>query len=132
QLGDLFEFLSQLPQGCKAVATSRRRKEADARIIRLQQLDREAALDLLEELAADRELLDRATEAQRVHLYEETGGNPLLLRWVAGQLGRGRCRTVAQALEFLRGAPPENDPLEFIFGDLLETFTESETKALAA
>ena len=68
----------------------------------------------------------------RIHLYEETGGNPLLIRWVAGQLGRGRCRTIATALAFLRSAPKGNDPLEFIFGDLLDTFTEAETKVLAA
>jgi tetratricopeptide (TPR) repeat protein len=128
----LFELLSQLPQGCKAIATSRRRTDVDARIIRLQKLDQQAALALLAELAIDRPLLAKATEAERVHLYEETGGNPLLLRWIAGQLGKGRCRTVAGALAFLRSAPADNDPLEFIFGDLLETFTESETKALAA
>jgi hypothetical protein len=39
---------------------------------------------------------------------------------------------VAAALEFIRSAPPGNDPLEFIFGDLVEGFTESETKVLAA
>lgn len=128
----LFEFLSQLPPGCKAVVTSRRRTDVDARIIRLAKLDRDAALELIAELATDRPLLAKAGAEERSHLYEETGGNPLLLRWIAGQLGKGRCRTVAAALDFLRSAPPDNDPLEFIFGDLLETFAESETKALAA
>ena len=47
-------------------------------------------------------------------------------------MGKGRCRTVAGALAFIRSSPPGNDPLEFIFGDLLETFTETETKVLAA
>jgi tetratricopeptide (TPR) repeat protein len=131
QQDQLFKFLSQLPQGCKAIATSRRRTDVDARIVRLEQLDQQAALALLAELATDRPLLAKATEAERFHLYEETGGNPLLLRWIAGQLGKGRCRTVAGALEFLRSAPADNDPLEFIFGDLLETFAESETKVLA-
>jgi hypothetical protein len=128
----LFAFIGHLPQGCKAIVTSRRRTDVDARIIRLEKLDHDAALAFLGELATDRPLLARASEAQRVELYEETGGNPLLLRWIAGQLGKGRCRNVADALAFIRSAPPENDPLEFIFGDLLETFTDSETKALAA
>ncbi len=128
----LFEFLSQLPPGCKAIVTSRRRTDVDARIIRLAKLDRDAALELIAELATDRPLLAKASAAERSHLYEETGGNPLLLRWIAGQLGKGRCRTVAKALDFLRSAPEDNDPLEFIFGDLLETFTDSETAALAA
>ena len=128
----LFEFLSQLPPGCKAIATSRRRTDVDARIIRLAKLEQDAALAFITELATDRPLLAKATEAERLQLYEETGGNPLLLRWVAGQLGRGRCRNIVSALDFLRNAPADNDPLEFIFGDLLETFTENETKALAA
>ncbi len=128
----LFTFLGHLPQGCKAIATSRRRTDVDARIIRLEKLDRDAALAFLSELAGDRPLLAKASEAERIQLYEETGGSPLLLRWIAGQMGRGRCRTVADALTFIRSALPGNDPLEFIFGDLVKEFTESETKALAA
>ncbi|MBI1804410.1 MAG: tetratricopeptide repeat protein [Ignavibacteria bacterium] len=132
QQNRLFEFLSQLPPGCKAIATSRRRTDVDARIIRLAKLDQDAALALIADLATDRPLLAKATAEERIHLYEETGGNPLLLRWVAGQLGRGRCRTIASALDFIRSVPADNDPLEFIFGDLLDTFTENETKVLAA
>ena len=128
----LFEFVSDLPSGSKAIVTSRRRTDVDARAIRLGKLDQDAALAYLEELAADRELLAKATAGERLHLYEETGGNPLLLRWVAGQLGRGSCRSIAGALDLCRKAAATNDPLEFIFGDLLETFTEAETKALAA
>lgn len=132
QQNRLFEFLSQLPPSCKAIATSRRRTDVDARIIRLAKLDQDAALTLIAELSADRPLLAKATAEERIHLYEETGGNPLLLRWVAGQLGSGRCRTIVSALDFLRSTPGDNDPLEFIFGDLLERFTENETKVLAA
>ena len=128
----LFSFLSRLPHGCKAIVTSRRRTDIDARIIRLEKLDHDAALEYLAELAIDRPHLQKATTAELESLYTETGGNPLIMRWLAGQLGRGKCRTVAKALEFLRSAPPENDPLEFIFGDLLDTFTADETKALAA
>jgi tetratricopeptide (TPR) repeat protein len=56
------------------------------------------------------------------------------MRWTAGQLGRrgSQCRTVAEAFEYLGNAPSENDPLEYIFGDLLGTFTESETTVLGA
>ncbi len=128
----LFTLLSRLSQGSKAIVTSRRRTDVEARIIRLGKLEQSAALDYLVELGEGRPLLARASETERLHLYEETGGNPLLLRWIAGQLGKGRCRTIAGALEFLRGAPPDNDPLEFIFGDLLETFTKNETIVLAA
>jgi tetratricopeptide (TPR) repeat protein len=132
QLDKLFEFLSQLPQSCKAIATSRRRTNVDARAIRLDKLEQEAALALFSELEADQPLLKKAGETDRIHLYEETGGNPLLVRWIVGQLGRGSCRSLPDALALCRRAEKENDPLEFIFGDLLETFTEAETKALAA
>lgn len=132
QRNRLFEFLSQLPPGCKAIVTSRVRTDVDARIIRLAKLDQDAALELIAELAVDRPLLAKASAEERIHLYEETGGNPLLLRWMAGQLGRGRCRTIAMALDLLRSAADDNDPLEFVFGDLLGTFTENETKVLSA
>ncbi|HEY1052531.1 MAG TPA: DUF4062 domain-containing protein [Prosthecobacter sp.] len=130
----LFGFVEDLPPGCKAIVTSRRRSDVDARIIRLEKLEQDAALKLLKELATDRPLLAKASKKDRLHLYAETGGNPLLLRWVVGQLGRGSCRTVEGALALCRmaGAGEKVDPLEFIFGDLLETFTEEETKALAA
>ncbi len=130
----LYQFLSRLPPGCKAIVTSRRRTDIDARVIRLDRLERQDALDLLAELAKDSRPLQQATEQERNALYEITGGNPLLIRWTVGQLGRtgSRCRTVAEACTFLEDAPTGNDPLEYIFGDLLDTFTESETAVLAA
>jgi tetratricopeptide (TPR) repeat protein len=117
QRDQLYSFLSRLPAGCKAIVTSRRRTDVDARIIRL---------------AKERPILARASDAELIELYEETGGSPLFMRWVVGQLGRGKCKTIRDALSFLRSAPIDNDPLEFAFGDLLETFTENETKVLAA
>lgn len=128
----LFEFVSDLPPSCKAIVTSRRRTDVDARIIRLEKLDQDAALEFLEELSEGRDLLAKASREDRLHLYEETGGNPLLLRWIVGQLARGGCRNLASALDLCRQAAKENDPLDFIFGDLLETFTQAETQALAA
>ncbi len=128
----VFQFLGRLPEGNKAIVTSRRRSDVDARAIRLDRLALPDALALLDELAKRNRLLARATAAERQALYELTHGNPLLIQWTAGQLGRGQCRTVAAACDFLRAAPPGNDPLEYIFGDLVDSFTESETKALAA
>jgi tetratricopeptide (TPR) repeat protein len=128
----LFAFLNRLPHGCSAIVTSRRRADASAVVVRLDKLEWPAARDLLAELAKNYERLRQSSEKDRYSLYEETGGNPLLIRWVAGQLGLGRCKTIAAALDFLRGAPAGNNPLEFIFGDLLDTFTANETKVLAA
>lgn len=128
----LFAFLNRLPRGCSAIVTSRRRSDASAVIVRLDKLDWPATSKLIDELAKNYDLLRRASEAERRALYENTGGNPLLIRWIAGQLGLARCRTIAAALEFLRSAPAGNNPLEFIFGDLLDTFTANETAVLVA
>lgn len=130
----LFQFLSRLPTGNKAIVTSRRRTDVDARIVRLDRLARDEALQLIAELAAKYPRLARATQKEREDLYEITQGNPLFIRWIVGQLGRegSQCRTIAEACAFIDKAPKGNDPLEYIFGDLLETFTADETKALAA
>lgn len=130
----LFQFLSRLPEGNKAIVTSRRRTDVDARIVRLDRLARDEALQLIAELAAKYPRLDRASQKEREDLYEITQGNPLFIRWIAGQLGRegSQCRTIAEACAFIDKAPKGNDPLEYIFGDLLETFTADETKVLAA
>jgi tetratricopeptide (TPR) repeat protein len=131
----LFQFLSRLPEGNKTIVTSRRRTDVDARIVRLDRLARDEALQLVAELAAKYPRLARASQKEREDLYEITQGNPLFIRWIAGQLGRegSQCRTIAEACAFIDQTPAQrNDPLEYIFGDLLETFTVDETKVLAA
>lgn len=128
----LFTFVKRLPQGCKAILTSRRRIGSGSELLILEKLDEAAALETLADLARHNPLLAKTNEAERLTLYTQTGGKPLLLRWVAGQLGRGSCRTFTDALHFLRSCPPDNDPLEFIFGDLAQEFTDDETKVLCA
>lgn len=130
----LLEFLKHLPQGTKAIITSRRRTDIQAEIIRLDQLQWPAASKLLAELARLYPLLEKASEKERYALYQNTGGNPLILRWVASQLGlgRGRCRTLDSTLKLLRETPAGDAALEFIFGDLIDNFTAEETKLLAA
>jgi tetratricopeptide (TPR) repeat protein len=137
-----FELLDNLPATCRAVITSRRRPGGSTagHYLRLDKIEREAADELLAELGKRWAPVARVTEAKRDQLYRETGGNPLLLTWTAGQLGRttSRCRTVAEAVERLQEAhrlqklDERNDPLEFVFGDLVETFTADEKAVLAA
>jgi tetratricopeptide (TPR) repeat protein len=128
----LFTFVKRLPQGCKAILTSRRRIGSGSELLILEKLDEAAALETLADLARHNPLLAKTNEAERLTLYKQTGGKPLLLRWVAGQLGRGSCRTFTDALHFLRSCPLDNDPLEFIFGDLVEEFSVEETLVLVA
>lgn len=128
----LFTFVKKLPAGCKAILTSRGRIGSGAEELILEKLDEQAALDTLTELATHNPHLAKTSEAERLVLYRETGGKPLLLRWTAGQIGRGHCLSFSDALDFLRSCPPDNDPLEFIFGDLVEDFSDAETRALCA
>ena len=130
--GRLFDFLSRLPPGCKAIVTSRRTTDIDARVLQLERLSQPDALNFIARLAVDRPLLQKANDVERIALYENTGGIPLLIRWVAGQLGLGRCRTVADACKLLASVPADKDPLEFIFGDIADTFSSAEIQALAA
>ena len=128
----LFTFVKKLPAGCKAILTSRGRIGSGAEELILEALSQEAALATLAELATHNPLLARTSEAERIVLYRETAGKPLLLRWTAGQLGRGSCLTFTDALHFIRSCPEGNDPLEFIFGDLVEDFDAAETQTLCA
>lgn len=129
----LFVFLSRLPAGCKAIVTSRRRTDLDVRTVRLDRLEQADALALLDELATRNRYLRAATPAERQTLYEISGGNPLLMHWAVGQLGRpgSQCKTVADVRHYLHHAPKDNDPLEYIFGDLLGTFSTGELAVLA-
>src|SRR5262249_26525628 len=127
----LFTFVKRLPRGCKAILTSRRRIGSGSELLILEQIDEAAALDTLADLAQHSKLLAKTNEAERVTLYPQTGGSPLLRRWCAGQLGRGTCWTFPDALQFLRSCPPDNDPLEFVFGDLAHEFTPEEISVLA-
>jgi len=129
----IFQFLKRLPRSCKAIVTSRRRTDVAAKIIRLERLKKQDAFNLIAKLAERNTILARTSERERQSLYEVTKGNPLLIEWTAGQLGRteSKCRTINDACKYLESAPGDNDPLEFIFGDLLDTFTDQEIEVLA-
>ena len=93
----LFELLGTLPSACRAIITSRRRTDGStaAHNLRLDKLERAAADELLAELGKRSEPVTRLTQAERDRLYAETGGNPLLLTWVAANWA-GRRAAVAR------------------------------------
>lgn len=128
----IVEFVSDLPGVCKAILTARRRIGRGINLIELDKLDEAAALATLADIAEHNKLLARASVDDHRTLWQATAGIPLLLRWTAGQLGRGSCRTIAAAIAFLRSCPENNDALEFVFGDLVNEFTAEETKILCA
>lgn len=126
----IFTFVKKLPSGCKAILTSRGRIGSAAEELILEKLSESAALATLAKLAETNPALERTSEAERIDLYRQTGGQPLLLRWTAGQIGRGNCVTFRDAISYLRSCPEGNDPLEFIFGDLVEDLSEVEARVL--
>lgn len=128
----VFTFVKKLPPGCKAILTSRQRIGSAAEELILEKLSESAALATLAKLAENNPALAKTSEAERLDLYRQTGGKPLLLRWTAGQIGRGSCLTLSDAIHYLRSCPEGNDPLEFIFGDLVEDFSEAEMGVLCA
>jgi hypothetical protein len=65
-------------------------------------------------------------EAQRVRLYQFPSCLPPGCKAIV--ISR---RTNVDACINLKNSPRENDPLEYIFGDLLDTFTASEVAVLA-
>jgi len=64
----LFTFVKRLPQGCKAILTSRRRIGSGSDLLILEKLDEGAALETLAELARHNPLLARTSEAERLTL----------------------------------------------------------------
>ncbi len=129
---ELFTFLEYLPADCKALLTSRRFAANRLLSLPLAQLDQASALQMLEEIARRQPLLAESSEPDRLALWQETRGNALLIRWVAGQVGAGPCRTLREALAHLRTCPPGNDPLAFIFEDLVKSLSDEELRLLAA
>ena len=57
----LYQFLSRLPARCKAIVTSRRRADIEARAVRLDRLERKDAFDLIAELAKNNRHLQKTT-----------------------------------------------------------------------
>lgn len=133
----IFDFLNILPHTCRAIITSRRRDDTAARFIRLDQLAFDDARKMLDDLCQHLPQTVQLSEADQARLHQETGGNPLLMTWLASQLGRvqRRSRNLDEALARMHDAQrhdPNNDPLEFVFGDLLDSFSAEELGLLAA
>jgi tetratricopeptide (TPR) repeat protein len=128
----LFTFVKRLPDGCKTILTSRGRIGSGAEELILDQLDESSALETLAELALHNRELAKTSQSERLQLYHATGGKPLLLRWIAGQIGRDHCISISHAIDYLRSCPVDNDALAFVFTDLVQDFTDAETKALSA
>jgi hypothetical protein len=115
----LANWLRFLPQGCKAILTSRRRGGKGALWLRLEKLDWQTARAIIEhESEQEMRLAEKVIQAGELRwraLYEETGGSPLALIWTLG-LMRVRRLSFDDALKLLRqGASQGSDLQKFIF-----------------
>ncbi len=130
----LYAFLSNLPKPNKAIATSRRYpSDPDVRIITLGFLSHDDSMKLLTEYQKNYHRLQKINFEDLSKLCKITNGNPCLINWIAGQLGNENsgCYTLDDAYQLLR-TNPSNDPLEYIFGDLLDSMTDKELVILDA
>lgn len=129
------DFLRELPEGCKAIITSRRRGGEGAVWLRLEKLDWEAARQIIaEEAKKDARLhnkLQRAGEADWHKLYDATGGSPLALAHTLGLMRVRASLTFESALEMLSGNLDE-DLQEFVFKEACKDLTENDESALRA
>ena len=128
----LFTFLQYLPNDCKALLTSRTFAGNKLLAIELPKLDQTSALQMLADIAEHNVAFAKSSEADRVRLYEQTRGNALLLRWVAGQVGSGHCTNIGDALAHLAACPAGNNPLAYIFSDVVDSLGDQEIGLLAA
>jgi tetratricopeptide (TPR) repeat protein len=131
----LADFLRELPQGCKAIITSRRRGGEGAVWLRLEKLDWDAARQLIAaEAERDAGLaakLRHAGEARWQELYDATGGSPLALSHTLGLMRVRAALTFAAALEMLRGNR-DADLQKFIFQEARRELITNDEAALRA
>lgn len=129
------DFLRELPQGCKAIITSRRRGGEGAVWLRLEKLEWDAARQIIaEESRKDAGLnakLQRAGEARWQELYDTTGGSPLALAHTLGLMRVRATLTFDGALEMLRGNR-DSDLQEFVFQEARHELTTNDQTALCA
>lgn len=131
----LADFLRELPQGSKAIITSRRRGGEGAVWLRLEKLDWDAARQIIAEEAEKDALLGdklrRAGESRWQELYDATGGSPLALSHTLGLMRVRASLNFDAALEMLRGNR-DADLQNFIFQQARAELTTNDEAALRA
>jgi tetratricopeptide (TPR) repeat protein len=129
------DFLRELPQGCKAVITSRRRGGEGGVWLRLEKLDWDAARGIIEnQISLDIGLaskLNRVGKSRWQELFDETNGSPLALVHTMGLMRIRGALTFDGALKMLRGNR-DADLQKFIFQEAGKELTDNDKAALGA
>ena len=132
----LADWLRFLPQGCKAILTSRRRGGEGALWLRLDKLDWEAARQIIaHEAERDARLKEKLQQVQGrwQELYDATGGSPLALVHTLGLMRVRVTLNFEGALAMLRqGAVRKSSLQEFIYQEACKELGVSDLAALNA
>ncbi|MEW5938892.1 MAG: tetratricopeptide repeat protein, partial [Chloroflexota bacterium] len=126
------DFLRELPQRCKAIITSRRRGGEGAIWLRVEKLDWDAALGIIEnEIARDAGLANKLNHVKSrwQELFDETNGSPLALVHTLGLMRVRATLTFDGTLEMLRGNR-DADLQKFIFQEARKELTTNDKAAL--
>jgi len=129
------DFLRDLPQGCKAIITSRRRGGEGAVWLRVEELDWDAARLIIEnEMTRDRSLENKLRSVQErwEELYGETNGSPLALMYILGLMRVRTTLTFDESLTILRSAGEDDDLMKFVYQEVHEELQKNDRIALGA
>lgn len=110
----VFTFLRDLPEPSKALVTSRQRLGQGEKVIRLEGFSNDDAKEFLR-AEAEKVGISKLTNHDpklEEKIINYTGGIPLAIKWLIGQIGIGK--SVHSAISDL--ASIKSDPLEFCFG----------------
>ena len=130
----LYQFLSRLPAHNKAIVTCRRLSIGfGVKIIPLGYLSYDDSMKILLEYKKTHHRLQKVKMEELLELCKITNGNPCLINWIAGQFGNenSSCYTLDDAYKLLK-KNPENYPMEYVFGDLMDNMTDKELAILDA
>jgi hypothetical protein len=132
----LMGFLRFLPQGCKAIVTTRQRIASSSGVtLRLGKLDWPEAQELIrDEISKNRVALAHVSAASDdawKQLYDHSGGSPLALMWILG-LVRTTGLSLQRAGELLTTGSSDSSLTVFLFADIKKRMDVYERLVLGA
>ncbi|MFH1860950.1 MAG: tetratricopeptide repeat protein [bacterium] len=116
ECGTIGQFLRRTPNTCKIIITSRYRLGEGERVVRLKEMKKEDALQLLSHECKKKDV--SISSDQQIKIYERTGGIPLAMVWVIGQMSV-KGLSPERVIERL-GQAVDSPLLEFCFRDSLK------------
>ncbi|MGH3904783.1 MAG: hypothetical protein ACRDTE_11415 [Pseudonocardiaceae bacterium] len=125
----LLDFLSSLPDHSHAIITTRGYPYPEGSIMRLRNLDRVQTLAFVRQEAQRHGLsaLAAAQDATLAVVFEVTGGSPLAIEWLIGQVAR-RGQGLDMAIQALRSG--ESDIFRILFEQSWSLLNETARKML--